>query len=251
MKNRVKTYDPLFELKAVDENIWVVDGPIIHMNFPLGVKIPFPTRMVVIKLPSGGLFLWSPIEWNDDLEGQLKELGPVRHLVSPNKLHYAYIADYKKRFPEAHAWASPGVDDRALQQNIDTAFDRDLDDEVPGDWEGAIDRLVFRGSRFLEEVVFFHRPSRTLLLADLIENFEPDKVGRTLRPLIRLAGVADPDGRAPLDLRATFIGRHAEARRCRDRMLEWEPERVIMAHGRWYESNGTAEVERAFRWLDD
>lgn len=32
-------------------------------------------------------------------------------------------------------------------------------------------------------------------------------------------------------------------------MIEWNPERVIMAHGRWYEHDGVAELKRAFRWL--
>ena len=32
-------------------------------------------------------------------------------------------------------------------------------------------------------------------------------------------------------------------------MIGWEPERVIVAHGRWYEKSGTDELKRAFRWL--
>jgi hypothetical protein len=32
-------------------------------------------------------------------------------------------------------------------------------------------------------------------------------------------------------------------------MIAWQPEKVVMAHGRWYERDGVAELRRAFRWL--
>ena|SRR3712207_6447565 len=102
----------------------------------------------------------------------------------------------------------------------------------------------------MEEVVFFHRRARTLLLAYLIENFEPGKVGGFYGWLVRLAGAAAPDGKTPIDLRLTFLGRKKEARSAFDRIVAWEPERVITAHGRPYERDGTAELRRAFRWLE-
>ena len=101
----------------------------------------------------------------------------------------------------------------------------------------------------MEEVVFFHRASRTVILADLIENFEPEKVSSITGKLARLAGAAHPDGKAPIDLRLTFLGNKDTARTSLRRMLAWKPEQVIMAHGRPYPRNGTAELRRAFRWL--
>jgi hypothetical protein len=141
------------------------------------------------------------------------------------------------------------VKERATVQRIDVAFDAELGDLPEEVWVKDLDQLIFRGGRFMEEVVFFHRKTRTLILADLIENFEVEKVGRLHGWLIRLAGAADPDGKAPIDLRLTFLGRKKEARSTFERMVAWKPERVIMAHGRPYEREGTAELRRAFRWL--
>ncbi len=101
----------------------------------------------------------------------------------------------------------------------------------------------------MEEAVFFHRKTQTLILADLIENFEPEKVGGAFGWLVRLAGATHPDGKTPVDLRLTFLGRKDEARSSLERMLAWGPEKVIMAHGRCYERDGTEELRRAFRWL--
>ena len=245
----MELYEPLNTLKPVGEDLWVIDGPVVRMAY-FGGSIPFPTRMVVARLTNGDLFLWSPIEPGGGVRAEIDALGPVRHLVSPNKIHYAHIAAWKRIYPEATAWASPGVRERAASQRIAVSFDADLRDEPDPAWRGDLDQLIFRGSRFMEEVVFFHRKTRTLVLADLIENFEPEKIGGVYRWLVRFAGAANPYGKAPIDLRLTFAGRKDEARASFRRILAWEPDKVILAHGRWYSRNGSTELRRAFRWLD-
>ena len=244
----VELYDPINTLKPVGKDLWVVDGLIVRMAFPGGSE-PFATRMVVVRLANRDLFLWSPTEPDEGLREEIDALGPVRHLVSPNKLHYVHICAWKRACPEATAWASPGVMERAASRGAEVCFDRDLVDEPEGAWQADLYQLIFRGSRFMEEVVFFHRKTRTLILADYIENFEVEKVGFFYAWMLRLAGVADPDGKAPIAARLTFLGRKEEARLSLEEMLAWRPEKVIMAHGRPYYRDGTAELRRAFRWL--
>jgi hypothetical protein len=244
----MEIYEPLNTPKPLGEGLWVVDGPIERMAY-LGGSIPFPTRMVVVRLGGGGLFLWSPTEPENGLRSRIEALGPIQHLVSPNRIHYAHVGAWKRAYPGATAWASPGVRERASAQRVEVAFDANLGDEPEPAWRDDLDQLVFRGSRYMEEIVFFHRGTRTVILADLIENFEPGKVGKVSGLLMRLAGSLDPDGKAPLDLRLTFLGHKRQARASFERMLAWKPEKVIMAHGRPYYGDGAAELRRAFRWL--
>lgn len=98
-------------------------------------------------------------------------------------------------------------------------------------------------------MVFFHQPSRTLILTDLIENFEPEKMPCWVRPLLRLGHVCDPDGRMPRDIEARFRRKPDHLRDLVDKMIDRDPERLILAHGRWYDHDGTAELRRAFRTL--
>ncbi len=244
----MELYDPINTLKSVGEDLWVVDGPLVRMSFP-GISVPFPTRMMVVRLANGDLFLWSPTEPEEELRAEIDALGPVCHLVSPNKLHYVHISAWKRAYPQAVAWASPGVRQRAASRGAEIYFDRDLAEGPEETWRGDLDQLIFRGSRFMEEVVFVHRKTRTLILADFIQNFEPEKVRGLYGWLVRLSGVSDPDGKMPIDARLTFLGRKREARASFERMIAWQPERVIMAHGRPYEREGVAELRRAFRWL--
>ncbi|MFW6264242.1 MAG: DUF4336 domain-containing protein [Cyanobacteriota bacterium] len=247
-QSTIQLYSPIQTLKAVDPNIWIVDGPVVSMAM-YGLSIPFPTRMTMIRLNDGNLWCHSPIALTDQLKAEVDSLGNVRHLISPNKIHYASIQSWVDAYPNAIAWASPGVRDRAAQQKIPVTFHHNLEDTPPSNWEKDIDQLIFRGSRFMDEVVFFHRSSRTLILADLIENFELNKVSQPYFWLLKLAGCADPNGKAPIDLRMTFWGKKELARTCLKRILAWQPEKIILAHGRWYDHNGTAELQRAFRWL--
>lgn len=241
-------YTPLNTLKPIAPDLWIADGPVARMATPFG-GMPFPTRMTVVRLRDGGVWCHSPIAPDAGLFAAIDALGPVRHLVSPNLLHYASIAAWKRRYPDASAWASPGVRARAAAQKVDVAFDADLGDAPPQAWAADLDQLHFRGSRVIEECVFFHRVSATLILADLIENFERGKLAGGMRWLARLGGVLDPDGKAPLDMRMTFTGRRCVARECFGKIMAWHPQRVILAHGRWYPENAEAELRRAFRWV--
>jgi hypothetical protein len=244
----VELYEPVNTLKLVGENIWVVDGPIVYMQ-AYGTNLPFPTRMTVIRLSNSDLFIHSPIELTDNLKAEIDALGTVRHLISPNKIHYAYIGQWSEVYPNAIKWASPGVRERATKMGFNLNFDQDLSEKPDSAWADEIDQIIVRGSWCIEEVVFFHKPSHTLILTDLIENFELNKVSKKYNFLIKLSGAVNPDGKTPLDMQLTFWGGKARARTAVRQMLAWKPDKIILAHGRWYPENGTDELKRAFRWL--
>lgn len=170
----IPAYEPLNTLKKVDQNIWIVDGERINMAVgPMGV--PFSTRMTIIRLKDGSLWCHSPIKPTASLLAEVDQLGEVRHLISPNKIHYAFIGEWKQHYPQATTWSSPGVEKRARSQKISVVFDQPLEEKAPRIWQSEIKQLHFKGSLAVEEVVFFHKSSQTLILTDLIENFEPQR----------------------------------------------------------------------------
>ena len=83
--------------------MWVAQAPLRFYG------IPFGTRMTVVRLRNGALWLHSPIGIDAALERALRELGEVRFVVSPNKLHHLYLADAQAAFPEAELYAPPGL----------------------------------------------------------------------------------------------------------------------------------------------
>lgn len=237
------TYSPLCKLKHVAPDVWVVDGPIIRFG-PPWLKMPFPTRMTVLRLPGERLLIHSPTPLPGSLAGDVAELGRPRWIIGPNRLHYWWIPDWHTAFPDAEVYLAPRIAEQA-QGRIDFPW-LPLDRQHGLPWDTEVATLAIEGS-YMTEVVFFHRATKTLVLTDLIENFERQRVGLCMRCLAGIGHVLDPDGQTPSDMRMTFA--KPALRLAVETMIRWGPERVILAHGRWYERDGTKELRRAFRWL--
>lgn len=246
--NPSQCYPPLDTLKPIARDAWIVDGPLIRFGPPL-LKLPFPTRMTVLRIGHGDLFVHSPTPLSDALQAEIAGIGTPRWIIGPNRIHYWWIPDWKRAYPHAEVYLAPRIREQAGAR-ID--FDgRPLDGETGYPWDTAIATLPVAGS-FMTEVEFFHRPSRTLVLTDFIENFEPDRLGSIwMRWLTRLGGVQDPHGSMPRDMRRTYARQRPQLRAAVERMIAWQPERIVLAHGRWYQRDGAAELRRAFGWLLD
>jgi hypothetical protein len=237
-------YAPLQCLKPFADEIWIVDGPEIGMRY-FGLTLPFPTRMTLVRLRDRVLWVHSPIAWNAELGAAIDQLGAVHYLVAPNTLHHAYLATWQARYPLARSYGPKGLAERAQTPPIDEV----LGEVAPEAWNGAFAQCVVRGA-LLTEVDFFHRASRTLIITDLIENFEPWRVrNRFLRWIMQAAGAADPDGKAPIDMQLSFMGHRRAVRRAALQMIAWAPEQIVLAHGRCYTREAVAELQRAFRWV--
>jgi len=200
--------------------------------------------MSVIRLRNSSLFVWSPVALSHSLRRAVDALGPVHHLVSPNALHHLSLGEWKSAYPAARLYASP----RLRHKRKDLAFDADLDDVPATEWADDIDQVVLRGSVALSEVVFFHRCSRTVLFADLIQNFPSDWYRGWRGIAARLGGIVAPNPGAPRDLRASFLDRRA-ARAALDEVFAWPIERVLIAHGDLPTTNAAAFVRHSFAWL--
>lgn len=237
-------YEPLNVLKPIGRDIWIVDGPAIRFY-----GLPFSTRMTVVRLENGDLWLHSPIAFDEGLASELQALGPIKHLIAPNWIHYACIADWQKACAAALSWAAPGVAQRAASRGVEIRIDYELGKGAEEAWRSQIGQLIAEGSKVHREAVFFHHASATLTLTDLIENFEAAKVPWWMGLLGRLAGIMAPNGQMPRDMRMTFRGRHDELRAAVHQMIDWAPERIIIAHGKCFEQDAASELRRAFAFV--
>lgn len=232
-------YMGLTRLREFGADIWFADGPAVSFY-----GFPYPTRMVVIRLSNGDLFVWSPIELSPALKREVDRFGRVRHLVSPNSLHHLFLGQWKKAYPDAQLYAPPGL----RRKRKDLAFDAELGDVPDKAWKNEIDQVVMRGSFTLTEIVFFHRKSNTAIFGDLVQNMRAEWFKGWQRVVARVAGILAPHPGAPRDWRASFLNRPA-ARAALARILAWPIEKVMLAHGDPAAQNGREFTARAFAWL--
>ena len=215
------------------------EGPTVSF-----LSFPYPTRMAVAKLEDGSAWVWSPVALSPELAQAVEAVGPVRHLVLPNKIHHLFAAEWVERWPDARLYAPPGL----ATKRSDLHFHADLGSEPDPAWAEQIDQVVFRGSFALEEVVFFHRASRTAILCDLVQRHDPARATGLKGMVMRLDGLVGDEGSTPREWRASFLRRGA-AREARAQLVGWAPERMIIAHGACANENATAILERALAWI--
>ncbi len=241
---RRSVYPPLDTLKAIADGVWIVDsGPLRALGLPV------PIRMTVIRLQSGEVWLHSPTRYVKKLRETIESIGVIRHLVAPNIAHWSFLKDWQRHCPQAITWAAPGLEHRSKLKKSDVVIDATLGSGAPSDWASDLDQIVIPGGFGVSEVAFLHKRSRTLVLTDLVENFEPEKLSRVMRPLVRLAGALAPNGQAPIHYRFVLNRKRQEVAAAARKLLGWAPERVIFSHGRWFERDGSTQLRHSLRWL--
>lgn len=226
-------------LEPFGPEIWIADGPVVAAT--LGFR--YPTRMAVMRLANGTLFIWSPTELTPALRTAVDSLGEVRHVVAPNTLHHLFASDWQHAYPHARLHAPPEL--RKKRSDLD--FD-DLTDRPVPNWAGAIDQVVVPGNRITTEVVFFHTVSGTVLFTDLLQRLPVDWFSGWRALIARWDLMTGPAPSVPRKFRFAFSDREA-ACAALDRIRSWPAEKVLMAHGAPVHADGRTVIDRAFEWL--
>ena len=233
-------YPPLDVPKRLARDIWTVDSAI-------GPGIP--VRMTLIRLGSGELMLHSPTRYSAGLQRALETIGPIRHLVAPNSVHWMFVKAWQDAVPETTTYAAPGLRRRGQVRRSGLRIDHDLSSQPPAAWAGEIEQEVIRGGAGFREVAMFHRASGTAVMTDLVQNFEPGKLPWLLRPIARVLGNTTAQSRAPAYLRALVgLGQREKAQAAR-RVVRWQPDRVVVTHGRVIEEDAAARLRSSLAWL--
>jgi hypothetical protein len=223
-------------LRQLAPELWVADRPLKLAAGDIG------TRMTVIRLNDGGLFLHSPVRLDAATRSALDALGPVRWVIAPSKVHHLFVSDYPLVYPEARFYAAPGLPEKRPAIRCDAV----LSDEAPEAWRGQIEQHVFRGAAVINEVVFFHPPTRTLILTDLAFNVPANKTSgaRLFYWLVGAAGRFGPHRVVRLLIR----DRHA-ARASVEKILQWDFDRITVTHGEVLGGGGRERFAAAFAFL--
>lgn len=222
------------------KGLWVFNGGTVRF-----LTFPFSTRMTIIELPDNKLWVHSPIKMTAELKVQVDALGTVSYLIAPNHLHHLFLADWQESYPNALTYGT----DEVIAKRPDLTFNYSFNTEVNYPWSGYIKHLLFTGSKAMQESVFFHNASKTLIVTDLIENFSPSAFNKVQRLVAKGVGILAPVGKMPIDWRLSFIFTKAEARKHILELLSWQPEKIIMAHGKVIETEATKFLRESFSWL--
>lgn len=236
------TYPPRDVLKPVDDAIWIVDSGPLHA----GGMIPLPVRMTVVRLQDGAILLHSPTRYDPALHKSLEELGPIRHIIAPNSAHWTFVKEWMTHSPTSLAWAAPGLRRRRQVRDASIPWHDDLGSSSGALWAPEIEQIEVAGIGGFQEVCFFHRPTGSLIVTDIIQHLETRKMSPLMGIFATLVGARK---RAPVYLRAIVKLKGEPARTAARRMVQLAPKRIILSHGAVIDRDVPAQLREALDWL--
>ena len=159
MPQHVKEMDlkPVFEV-VVPDSIWVTERPVWFG----GVRLR--SRTTVVRVSGGALWVHSPCTPTDDVCAALDALGEVRWIVVPNRFHHLQTPATAARYPNAVVVGPKS----AQARNPDVSLAMGTDDPAYLRSTPELTPIQLRGVPFLDETVFFHPASGSLIAADLL-----------------------------------------------------------------------------------
>ena len=184
----------------------------------------------------------------EPISAELSLLGKVAFIIAPNAFHHLYLQDCVQHYPEASVHVASGVEKQYTNLNCQI-----LTAVAPPQWREELQQLFFTGYATLKlsgsvaanEVVFFHKESKTLLLTDAAFHFVPtSKLATFFAKLVGVFGVLGPTLAEKLAIKNRQATREAL-----QKVLEWPFETVVMAHGQIVNTQAKEKLKAGYDWL--
>ena len=228
-------------------------------------RVKLGGRGTIVRLQSGSSAVFSPVALTSTVKEELKSMGPTKYIVALDQEHHIFLEDWHKQFPDAKVIAPetlpeyrdkqgyfkiPGANWSLFKKHTGFSVDADFDKEFDMEYVDA---------HANKEIVFNHKPSRTLIEADLLFNLPAtEQMSKTgLDPtsgfLTRFfCALNNTKGEATWQRRfiwyAISAGNRPDFNASVSKIAKWDFERIIPCHGDVIETGGKGVFEKVMRW---
>jgi hypothetical protein len=218
------------------EGVWVDTAPVRILGMPLAAT------MTVLHLGNRSLLLHSPIAMTPERRAAVDALGNVAHLYAPNLFHHLRLGDWATAYPSARVHGPADWSKKRPDLRIDRVHGVASE---PG-FDGVVDEVHIGGFRLDESVLFF-RPSRALVVADLVHNIgRPRHLWTQL--YTRTMGFYDRIALSRM-IRWVAVPNRAALRRSIDQLLALPFDRIVVGHGTPIVTGAKEALAAAYSWL--
>ncbi|MCG8669322.1 MAG: DUF4336 domain-containing protein [Pseudomonadales bacterium] len=223
----------------IKDHIYIFEYPIRFAAMDLY------SRMTIVKLPGGELWIHSPSKLDAELKSNIDALGEVSYIIAPGNFHHLNVTEFQSAYPDAEVFLCPSLESK----RADIEFDWILGNRPDPRWQNTFEQVVIHGTRIMNEVVFFHRSSKTLILVDLIENIGDDythEAGLLLKFWWKAVFNMWNNPKAAPEYQLGW-GDKLVVKRSLDKILAWDFDRIILSHGNLIECNAREVATKAWK----
>jgi Domain of unknown function (DUF4336) len=230
-------------IRKIDKNLWVAEQPLKYFGLSVG------TRMTIIRLNNGELIVISPIQVDEVEIAQINQLGKVGYIIAPNLYHHLFVAAFKAINPQAQLFIAPGLESKIPDLPFDKIIGKEqylFSDEVECLLFDGFQTFGLNGISPVNECIFFHQESQTLILTDTAFHFD-----ETFPLLTQLASRAIGGYKklSPSLLEKIAITEKEKLERSVKKVIAWDFKRIIMAHGSIIEKDAKQKFIEGYEWF--
>ncbi len=220
--------------EIVDGRIWASERPVWFRGIRLRA------RTSVVRLDDGRLLVHSPAPPSEGWLEQVASLGEVSWLVVPNRFHHLGTPAAAAAFPDARVLAPRS----AAASNPELRIDMEIREPTFTDAVPELALVPLDGVPFLDETLLYHRPTETLLGADVV--LRADEHDHWSWRFAARATGCFKRVRVPPDVRKQVADK-AAASRSLQALAPLPIRRLVVAHGKVIEEAPLAQLVAAWR----
>ncbi|KAF1961998.1 hypothetical protein CC80DRAFT_201598 [Byssothecium circinans] len=225
-------------------------------------RIKIGGRGTIVRLQNGSLAVFSPVALTDEVKQKVAEMGEVKYITAMDIEHHIFLGPWHAAYPNAKVLGPEGLPEkRKSQKNEDVPFSTVFTTANPhpsidADFEAEFEYEYVPGHRN-KEIVFNHKPTRTLIQADFFfnypatESFSKTGESATSGILTRLFGAltnTQSDWQKRMIWHGISRGDRSGFAQSAARVEKWDFQRVIPCHGDVIETGGKGIFQKIFQW---
>jgi hypothetical protein len=272
-------------IRDVTTNVVTFSVPFLRFGkFPIGgrgtlgktiqstTSLLHAPNLSVVRLTSGALAVFSPVALTEATKAKVASLGgDVRYLVATDIEHHIFLSEWATAYPNAKLVGPEGLPEKRREAKDDPKIgkepfavvftkDNSRDVQIGDDFDADFDREYVH-THPNKELVFFYKPDRVLIQADLMFNLPAEeqysRVPEELKPKPGALGklfnsLQTTQGEALGMKRFLWYvisrGDRSGFNESVKRIASWEFDTIVPCHGETIVGNGKEVFEKVFAW---
>lgn len=202
---------------SIADGVWVISYQFSNKGMQVS------TRMTVIQLADGSLFAHSAVPLTAEQKAELDSLGPLRHIVAPSALHHLFVPALAQLYPQAALYGPQAV----LRKHPELPQMQLIPRDESAPWAGQLQCLHVDGIPMLQETMWFHPASGSLIATDILQCWQ----GPLSLPVRLYLGLTGGHERLTVPRTVRLLVKDKAALQASIEPIEnWPVQRVILLH---------------------